>query len=369
MYVTYNRVLLALLAPLAAVVLSTSMFVQPLDGDLTRTGGYLESRFGWTGEQSFHEQNFLFDMADSLDELDRPYDVIILGDSFTRRAGFSWASYLVEKTGWNVVAFHLRDVSLQELVNAPGLQTARPALIVYQSVERSAPRRFESLQDLHVREDVQLPGREPMTLNPTTAASFTAQRETAFSDINDRLSTAVHYLRIWGREALGGTPHARVMTLAERSPKLFTSADQHDVLLLEDDFRLRRRALYQLPGAIAGLENARSVVEKMGIAFVPLIFPDKLTVYAPYLADGQWQGTSLIPEMAGAVPMPRLDEAYSRAVAGGMLDVYAPNNTHTSSAGSELAADVFLDFVVDHGLVDARRISSDVGVNVPRTSR
>lgn len=364
MHLTYNRVLLALLGPVAALVLSTAMFVQPLDGDLTRTGGYLESRFGWSGEQRFQEENFLFDMADSLEELDDEYDVIVLGDSFTRRAGFSWASYLAERTGWRIIGFHLGSVTLQDLVDSANLQNARPALIVYQSVERHAVRRFAGLKDLHVREDSQIVPRGRMALNPTPAASYATERETDFADVNDQLSTAVHYLRIWGREALGETPHARVMPVGEQAHQLFTSADQNSVLLLEEDFRLRQRMLYDLPGAVAGLENARGVIERMGVAFVPLIFPDKLTIYAPYLADGQWQGTSLIPDLADAVAMPRLDGVFSRAVAGGMLDVYAPNNTHTSSAGSALAADVFLSFVVELGLAEARRVNLDLGASV-----
>lgn len=354
MFSTYDRVFYALLAPIAATVLVVALFVEPLDGDLTRTGGFLESRFGWQDEQRFFEDGYLFRMADSIAEADQPFDVVVLGDSFTRRYQFSWASYLAEMTGWRILGFHHGQVDLQALISSGGLTTTRPVMVVYQTVERHAVRRFVEMQDLHGQEAVQAWDRGPLSLEPRVAASHLETRSTEFPSVNERLSVAVHYLRVWGREAISGAHHARAVALRADTPALFSSADQDHVLLLEDDFTLRRRAPRDVPAAVEGMRNAQRIVEGMGATFVPLIFPDKLTVYAPYLADAQWRGSSVIPQLAEAVAMPRLDQAYAEAVSSLMVDVYAPNNTHTSPAGSELAAEVFLHFAVERGLAEGQ---------------
>ena len=47
----YNLILLIPLGILFAVLISLAMWVEPIEGDLTRLGGFTENDFGWNDPQ------------------------------------------------------------------------------------------------------------------------------------------------------------------------------------------------------------------------------------------------------------------------------------------------------------------------------
>ena len=176
-------------------------------------------------------------------------------------------------------------------------------------------------------------------------------RAEAFPSLNERLSVGVHVLKTRLKALITGEPHARVLELRPDAPQLFSSRARDRILLLNDDFVLRQRWEGREGAAVEGYLEAERALARSGIPLVLMVFPDKLTVYADYLQDSEWQGSSVIPKLAASVRMPRLDEAYADALAQGTTDLYAPNNTHTGSAGSRLAAQVFLNFLAQAGTI------------------
>jgi hypothetical protein len=93
--------------------------------------------------------------------------------------------------------------------------------------------------------------------------------------------------------------------------------------------------------AAEGAWQMKRAVEANGRTRVlTMIFPDKLTIYAPYLADPSVAPPSIIPPLASEYPHQlRLDEVFAKAVAGGVQDLYLPNDTHCGYKGYQMAAD------------------------------
>lgn len=359
MFVQYNRIFLTAIALWAAIVGLIALNQEPLEGDLTRTGAISEKQFGWQGSQEYFKESFLFKVGYSLEDLDEPYDVIVLGDSFTRREGNSWASYLADKTGWKIIGFHHRDITAKALMDSVQFRANPSPLIVYQTVERHAERRLAELRGLTPPTEL-FTTQHPLPIpRPMHAPVEVRQRPDRFADFNDRMGVGVHFLKTWLRSLLSGQQHARALALRADAPPLFSSRSKDSVLLLNDDFELRKQWLGKADKAIAGFQNAERIFASGGANMVLMVFPDKLTVYADYLQDPQWQGTSVVPEFGSHLTMPRLDLVYADALAKGTIDLYAPNNTHTSSLGSRLAAEAFLEFVEGARLVRDERTIAD----------
>lgn len=333
----YNVILIGLVATVALSLYLISLNKEPLEGDLTRVGGYSERDFGWRGERTVFAEAQLFDSAQSLEELDQQYDVIILGDSFTRRAHISWASHLADMTGWRILTFHHRDVTVPELLSSEQFKAFPPALFVYQTVERNAIRRLGTLSQLHADWRVTEPVAA-LQMTPLRAQTRPDQRRREFHGLEERLAVGVHYARVWLKQAFNAAPERVTLPLRDDAPSLFTSEVQDRILITDLDISLRRYSDEQLAKAQTGYHRLHETFESVGVANMVVVFPDKLTVYAPYLQDPSWQNTSVIPRLAAVRPLPRLDLLYAQSVADGLQDIYPPNNTHTSSQGALLAA-------------------------------
>ncbi len=78
----YNTIVISTFCLLGVVVVLLANWLDPVDGDLTRIGGYSENHFGWNDPQeSFGENITQFQRAD--DSFDKAYDIVVYGDSFS----------------------------------------------------------------------------------------------------------------------------------------------------------------------------------------------------------------------------------------------------------------------------------------------
>jgi hypothetical protein len=99
---SYNRILLIPLGSLFAVFTALALWVQPIEGDLTRLGGFTENDFGWNEPQQ-QFSSALFKLTGE-QKYDRYYDVVVLGDSFSNaNPRAQWQNYFVRATGLSLV--------------------------------------------------------------------------------------------------------------------------------------------------------------------------------------------------------------------------------------------------------------------------
>lgn len=362
---SFNLILVGAIVLAFVLVLLYSFRVEPLEGDLTRVGGFNEYEYGWTEPQQFFKEEFLFKWLDTLDDWNRPYDVFVIGDSFGWRPHNSFVSQLVDRTGWSVAFIHHTQVKLDQVVSSEGYRKYPPKIIIYEGVERRLYRRIQSLADVNV--DAMASSVGPLSIPseteyqmpviPRDAAAKPPQvgvyqkefkpRNIYFSSFNERMAETIHILKLQSRLLLHPEQsRALAFDLKDDAPSLFSSNDQEHILIYIDDIQFRDQWRKNQDRFDEALRNAKSLATLNGYTqFVPLIFPDKLTVYADYMADSQWQDTSLISHAATVLGMPRLDERYMAMVSDGVRDIYLPNDSHTGTVGNVAAAEEILAFL------------------------
>lgn len=339
---------------------------EPLEGDLTRVGGFSENDFGWRDPQSFLVDRQLYDWPRSLAELNqlaavKQYDVVVMGDSFSWRPYNSFVNYLAAATGWQVMLLHHNDFTLDKVVGSDLFRFNPPRYLVFEAVERRFYRRIQRLADVDINRIPNLQAAETevqavagsvnsnslLRLDPGRMIELQETRQTHYSHFSQRIAEAIHWLSFEIQFALGTKqPRAKRLLLQESELTLFSNADANNILLYIDDFKFRdqwRRHPERLQNAI---EVASSLVSRNGYStFIPLVFPDKLTVYADYLVDGAWVEAGLIPWLAEQIEMPRLDLDFAAAIKSGVRDLYLPNDSHTGFAGSKQAAMSIVSFI------------------------
>jgi len=134
----YSKIIgLAFVAILAAVW-GLASWLQPVDGDLARVGGYAENEFGWKAPQAVFDQN-LFKVTTDLKDYDKYYDVVVLGDSFSvdqESRRFGWQNYFINRTGLSMIVFDTRRYWPMEIYELPIFKQNPPKVFIFESVER-----------------------------------------------------------------------------------------------------------------------------------------------------------------------------------------------------------------------------------------
>src|SRR5690349_11951678 len=112
----FIAVFLALALPCVAVLVGFSLLQAPVQGDLTRIGGYSENSYGWTATH----QRFAPPLVSTV--YDRPYDVVIVGDSYSIHGpggqtdlGAYWTNHFAQLSGLSVVVINHLTTPLREV--------------------------------------------------------------------------------------------------------------------------------------------------------------------------------------------------------------------------------------------------------------
>jgi hypothetical protein len=127
-------VLCLVLSGLSALV-GLSFYVQPLEGDLTRMGGYAERDFGYNMPRQTLAGGTVLPNT-----YDRYYDVVVIGDSFSKSG--LWQSYLRQKTGYSFTTLHWDNTSLEAVLANPIFKQSPPKLVIAEIGVRDLPFRF-----------------------------------------------------------------------------------------------------------------------------------------------------------------------------------------------------------------------------------
>jgi hypothetical protein len=345
----YNLLFAAVVFPPVLVMLALALLQEPLRGDLTRTGGYSEHRFGWNQPQ----QRFVPPLAAL--RYDRPYDIVVLGDSFSSNprgtgqtdSGAFWTNFLAQRTGLSVVVLNMFEITFAELLAHPIFVNSPPRLFVLATVERYLTRDHADAVDQFMGQldrtcaeagpaPAPLPAFRPLASQPVPWVRDTAPRVD--------LDQAANYLWKFVRRDVFGIEATSTRRLPLTRDDLFSSRAS-DILLVYDD-ELRKPA-WTTPPALAtahcNLIDAQRRVQANGrTRFVYMPVPDKMTAYAEYLANPELRDTTLLPafyQRAGLSQV-RLLDALREAIRCGRKDVYMPNDTHWSTAAHSIVADV-----------------------------
>ncbi len=351
-YQRYLAVTTAALATASAACVAVAVWLQPVAGDLTRLGGYAESGFGWKGEQL----RFSPPIA-PLGVLDRPYDVVIVGDSFTMPGEITgpphpedpthWTDFFSARTGLSAGSFSWSRVTLETYLGSDGFRQTPPRLLVVEYAERAlqhapnpepnpqqgpcaapAPPRFMAV---------------PLLPAPVQAQAYT--RDTSHALNTGRIDSAVDYITKNALRRIGiNLIDVTIQPLSKSG--LFTDVRDTELLVYGDDYVKAGMGEAYLRSLSCYFTDMQRRVEANGITkFVLMIPPDRTTVYAAYLPGVHLPNLTARLAQAEGLSLVRLDLALKEAAGQGVKDLYLPNDTHWGSAGMMVAADSLIRFL------------------------
>ncbi|QSA96967.1 hypothetical protein [Methylococcus sp. EFPC2] len=326
-----------LVAVFSALVLGLGAYWGPLQGDLTRTGGFPERDYGWTQPQEGYKQPLSV-----YGSYDRYYDVVVLGDSFSNtQMPYQWQNYLAAHTGWSVATLHATKVPLASVLSNPVFLATPPKLFVYERVERLLTREF---------------AQQPKTCaeHPAPAGfHLTAGRplpvEKYLVDYANPPSAYLShgyvfaYLQRMLRRHYGGRVGALEFPLTRAD--LFSNRKPQSVLVYVEDLIGRPWTPDNIRQIRCGLASVETQVEANGkTRFIPMLIPDKLTAYSPYMANPNDSWRSHLENLLAGTPwLPDLLTPMRAALEQGVKDLYLPNDTHWGATGHRLGAEVLLN--------------------------
>ena len=324
-----------------ALILGVATQLQPNDGDLTRLGGYTEADFGWNGEQRAFRPAMVPYAAQG-----QSFDVIALGDSFTRGRGLTpgaaradsghWTDVFAQRTGLRTGAFNRNDLPLETLIQSDAWRNEPPKVLILEYAERTLA--WASTSGATVCDGLPPPLRSTLTARPSPQTPTPYKRQTASRFGTAALDTALDYIvKTLPRETIG-LNNTTVSRFSLIRSDLFTNRLSSDLLIYKDDLDKRYLKQSYLRTLGCSFRTMQAQVEANGrTRFLLMIAPDRSTAYAAYLPDlGVPNLTALLAQTPGLSVL-RLDLDLQAAAAAGMKDLYWPNDTHWAAAGKEVA--------------------------------
>ena len=338
----YLALLLGLVLFGLSALVGLSFYVQPLEGDLTRMGGYAERDFG-----NNIPRQLLADGTVLSNAYDKYYDVVVIGDSFSRSG--LWQSYLKQKTGYSFTTLHWDNTSLETVMANPIFKQSPPKLVIAEIGVRDLPYRFAAEKNECASVPPDNKGQAVQLSFVETPVPFVeVSRPTVprLEDIN--MKFALFFLE---NKLLRLLFHGRFDTVKSyplTRSDLFSNRKSDEILLLQTWFDEKLWTETEISNAICRTLDLQSRIQANGkTVFILLPIPGKGSAYAKYIAKPDFASTESINQAWAGAPInaPRLDKMLEKAIFSGEKDVYLPNDTHFGTRGYQLAAAAILDFL------------------------
>ena len=352
----YNLILLIPLGGLFAVFIFLSLWVEPIEGDLTRSGGFTENDFGWNDPQQLFSYP-LFKLAGNR-KYDRYYDVVVLGDSFSLtfpRA--QWQNYFVRATGLSLITYKVDDIDIESFVANPAYKDHPPRIVIYETVERSFVGRGTKWNKENCEPTAFFkPPWKPIPLKPGNQPTSPHSRDTRAGLFHPNLSSGVYFLKRSIKQAFNKKSH-RAIKIALNRNDLLSNRQSGELLVYRNDFERYQVSKENLNQATCGLSYIQNAFQKnRKTFFVGMIAPDKLTAYQKFTKDFGHENIYWMDEVSKHLELhaPRFDLALQKGIALGGQDVYLPNDTHWGSAGHRIVAQTLIKYLTQKKALSAQ---------------
>ena len=346
-------ILLIPLGGLFAVFTCLALWVQPITGDLTRLGGFMENDFGWNEpQQQFSSPLFTLEANRDYDQY---YDVVVLGDSFSATSPRGqWQNYFVRATGLSLVTYQVDRIDIESFVASPAYRDHPPRIVIYETVERSFIDRSLPLNKGDCR-TIPTPVFKELALKirPGNQILSSHTRNIQNGPFHPNLSSAVHYLKRSIKKTLNKKSNQAIEITLDRDD-LFSNRLSDQLLVYRNDFKRYHVSKKDLNRAICGLSHIQNTFQKNGKTyFVAMIAPDKLTAYMDVYKKFDREKIYWMEEISKhpQLHVPRLDVALRKEIARGTRDVYLPNDTHWGSAGHKVTAETLYKYLLKQRVI------------------
>jgi len=346
----YSSVLITLFASTTISIWVGAIYLNPLVGDLTRIGGYTENDYHWNNPQEIFTTN-LFTVAKSLEEYDKDYDVVILGDSFScdqEIRKFGWQNYFRNQTGLSVLTLDTRKYWPFDVIHSENFKKHPPRFFIFESVERYAYDRLSYF----AKEAIPPASAIGSTLEPLTIKPMGIQTEREKLNPRGCLDTdyVLGYLNARMERLFGW--NKQVQKLPVTKTTLFSAKENEAMLIYFDEVSKQKLTEENWKTLREGMLHFQNIVESNGVTrLVYLIAPDKSAVYSPYLTSPADATVNLIEHAAkeSRLRLIRSDLVLAEEIKKGTPDVYLPNDSHWGSIGHQRVAEAILSLLAkDH---------------------
>lgn len=360
-YQRYVALVVAVFVVIGSAVIYLGAVTEPYVGDVSRLGGYRERDFGWQ-----QPQQRIVPHAYVMDRYAPGSDMLIIGDSMTLHRqgeqtdlGVYWQNWLHARTGWKISVLHRREVLIEEVLASPEYRAQPPHFLVLEFAERAITgldRITASVADRRNCEPSQLP---PPSLHlPPLAYAPQRVKTEAFDQLKGEkktldLSLGGHQLKqAVLRTLLPG--RMQIVPFAMNDTALFSNREPGTALVYHEDLLKLGTRDDELRQHWCGLRALQDRVEADGrTQMIILMVPDKLSTYAPYIANLPQGYPAIIPALARypGLHFPRVDLAFASALQGRAVDLFMPNDTHPGYLGHQLIAEALLRDLEQRGFV------------------
>lgn len=355
-YRAYNSIILIPLGALFVVFISLGLWVEPIEGDLTRLGGFTENDFGWNDPQQ-QFSSVLFTLKKNR-EYDQYYDVVVLGDSFSvnfPRA--QWQNYFVRATGLSLATYKVDDIDIESFVASPAYKDHPPRVVIYETVERSFVSRGTQWNKRNCEPATfSKAGWKPLALKPGNQSISPHSRDTRAGLLHPNLSSGAHFLKRSIKKIFNKKSH-RAIKIPLIRDDLFSNRESGHLLVYRNDFERYQISKDNLKQAVCGLSYIQDTFQKNGKTFfIGMIAPDKLTAYMDVYKSFDHDKFHWMDEISRhpQLQVPRLDVVLKNEIARGARDVYLPNNTHWGSTGQQIAAHTLTKYLTHKKILSTR---------------
>jgi hypothetical protein len=318
--------------------------MDPLSDELTRVGGYLENDYGWNLSQE-HFETPLFIKANSIDDYNQYYDVVVLGDSFSDNESHGWQNYLANKTGLSIISFNMFSVSVDEILSNFMYLKYPPKLFIYELVERDIPARHNKC-DSEPQSKIERFIYPQIKYNPLDVLAKKKERNKGLGSIKDKnIGSAVNYVTKFAARNVLNLNITEVQELNLNRPGLFSSRINDVILVLERDFKVKDVDNEQIEIAKCSLLLLQDKIRLANkTEFVAMVFPNKTSVYSEVFLDDAYSGMSIVSKIEDTpgLNITHLYDDYLESVKRGVVDLYLPNDTHCGYYAYKQAADAVI---------------------------
>lgn len=340
----YSILLLLLMAAALLLVSAVSLYLQPLSGDLTRIGWLSERQFGWQQPQ------MRFDATQySVGAYTKPYDVVVIGDSFSRGdPSRQWQNYFVARTGYSLLTLdvHIDKFEAVALLGNDLFGRSPPKIVVIETVERELLNSHGREQpDCRMADSTVAPIALEIRPPKVVVQPVAYNRPTGILESLNPGYGKMFLLKSAAAAVLPGPSQVRQLELTET---LFSNLAGRTLLVFSNDFAKTSWTGSQMQSVRCRLSELRRAFEASGkTRLVVMLAPDKLSAFRSHLVNPENIPVSRIRDIleAPGIPGPRLDLTFDALTAAGVLDLYLPNDTHWGWSGHHAAAMALADFL------------------------
>lgn len=322
-------------------MVAIAVYIQPIEGELTRLGSYAERDFGWN-----IPQKKIWGDAHMAAEYEGKRDVLIIGDSFSTNG--VWQPFFGQETGLSYTTLNMRKTSIQDLLESEQFNQSPPKVMIVESCERELVSFFKDMH-FECKGKSEYVDRIPVQKyagNPHVVYYEETRKTLDLRNINLRYAALVMSRSlIRGVFKIDSGPTRR-FTLTNNT--LFSNRRSGEILVYEGDLEKLSWSKEDLSKATCAIRGLQKKVQSNGkTLFIFMLVPDKSTAYADYISSPLFRKIEHTCQLLAdnGINTLRLDLLLGAAIDRGEKDIYSPSGTHWSARGYALAAEGISEFI------------------------